>query len=181
MGRPATAARRYAEAAFELAERDGTLDAWRDGLELAAAVVSDPRVARQVDNPARPFADRTVTLDRLLVGRVPAGVGNLARLLASRGRLDRLGAVAAEYKRLLDRRRGVVEAVVTSAQPLDATETTALRLRIQVMAGATVDLRAAVDPSLIGGLTVRVGDTLVDASVRGRLERLRDQLVSGAR
>lgn len=181
MARPATAARRYAEAAFELAARDGAYDAWRDGLELAAAVVGDPRVARQVDNPARPFTERAATLDRLLDGRVPPAVLNLVRLLASRGRLDRLGRVALEYKRLLDRQRGVVEALVTSAAPLDAAETVGLRARVEAMAGATVDLRAAVDPTLIGGLTVRVGDTLLDASVRGRLERLRQQLISGAR
>ena len=181
MARPATAARRYAEAAFELAERDGAHDAWLAGLELAAAVVGDPRVARQVDNPARPFAERRETLDRLLGGRVPPAVLNLVRLLASRGRLDRLGAVAAEYKRLLDRDRGIVAAFVTSALPLDAAETAALRARVEAMTGATVDLRTSVDPAMIGGLTVRVGDTLLDASVRGRLERLRQQLISGTR
>ena len=181
MARPATAARRYAEAVFDLAERDGAHDAWLGGLELAATVVGDPRVARQVDNPARPFAERRETLDRLLAARVSPAVLNLVRLLASRGRLDRLGAVAVEYKRLLDRDRGIVAAFVTSALPLDAAETAALRARVEAMTGATVDLRTSVDPAMIGGLTVRVGDTLLDASVRGRLERLRQQLISGTR
>jgi F-type H+-transporting ATPase subunit delta len=79
----------------------------------------------------------------------------------------------------MNRHRGVVEAVVTSAAPLTSEETTAIRQRVESMAGAAVDLRTAVDPSLIGGLTVKVGGRLLDASVRGRLERLRDQLIAG--
>ena len=181
MARPSTAGRRYAEAAFELAKRDGTLDAWSDGLGLAAELVSDARVASAVDNPARPYRDRLAPLDALLKGRVPDGVLRLAALLAQRGRIDRLPAVATEYKRLLDRERGIVAARVTSAAPLTPDETEAVRAWVATTTGRTVDLSATVDESLIGGLTVRVGDTLMDASVRGRLERLRTDLLSGAR
>ena len=98
-----------------------------------------------------------------------------------RGRAEILPAVAAEYQRLLNRRRGVVEAVVTSAAPLSADETSALRAKLAEMTGGDVDLTVRVDDALIGGLTVRVGDQLLDASVRGRLERLRTQLVTGSR
>jgi len=181
MGRPTTAARRYAEAAFELALRDRALDAWRDDLVLAAGLVADERIAAVVGNPARPIADRRAVLDRLLEGRVRPSVVNLARLLTERGRADLLPTVASEYRRLLHRHRGVVDAVVTSAVALTADETAAVRTRVEQMSGAVVELRSVVDPDLIGGLTIRVGDRLLDASVRGRLERLRDQLVSGTR
>ena len=89
--------------------------------------------------------------------------------------------MAAEYRRLLDTERGVVQAVATTAAPLTKDETAALEQKVAKMTGRTVDLRVEVDESLIGGLTVRVGDTLYDASVRGRLERLRERLVAGAR
>jgi F-type H+-transporting ATPase subunit delta len=112
---------------------------------------------------------------------VPATVHRLVGLLVERGRIDRLGAVAAEYRRLLNRERGVVEAVATAAAPLTGDETEALQRKVAQMTGRTVDLRVEIDESLIGGLTVRVGDTLYDASVRGRLERLRSRLVAGAR
>ena len=75
----------------------------------------------------------------------------------------------------------MVEALATTALPLTGDETSALQRKIAEMTGRTVDLRVDVDESLIGGLTVRVGDTLYDASVRGRLERLRERLVAGAR
>jgi F-type H+-transporting ATPase subunit delta len=181
MARPTTAARRYAEAAFQIASRDDALDAWAEGLDLAARLVADERVAGIVDNPARPFRERLEVLDRLLKGRAPEGVLRLAGLLAERTRADRLPAVAAEYRQLLDRARGVVEARVTSATPLTPRETEAVTAWVARTTGAKVSLSAVIDETLIGGLTVRVGDTLLDASVRGRLERLRTQLASGAR
>lgn len=181
MARPTVAARRYAEAAFQLASRDGKLDEWADGLAFAAALVADSRIAAEVNNPARPSSERLATLDRLLKGRAPEGVVKLAGLLAERGRIDRLPNVAAEYRRLLDRERGNVVASVTSAAPLTPDETEAVRAWVARTTGKTVDLSATVDEALIGGLTVRVGDTLMDASVRGRLDRLRTDLLSGAR
>jgi F-type H+-transporting ATPase subunit delta len=176
-----TAARRYAEAAFELATRDKALDAYGDGLDLAARMASDPAVLNVLRNPARPLRQRLEVVDALLAKRVPEPVFKLVGLLVERGKIDRIGAVAAEYRRLLNKERGIVEAVAKAAAPLNDKETEALREKLAKMTGQTVDLRVEVDESLIGGLTVRVGDTLYDASVRGRLERLRERLVAGAR
>jgi F-type H+-transporting ATPase subunit delta len=181
MARPTSAARRYAEAAFELALRDGALDAWGEGLSIAAGIMGDPEAARIVDNPAVPLVDREALLGRLLAGRVHGKVLNLATILTRRNRLELLPAISAQYNQLLNRRRGVAEATVTSAAPLSSDETNALRAHVEAMTGSTVELKSAVDPALIGGLTLRVGDRLLDASIRGRLERLRDQLVTGAR
>ena len=182
MASPAsTAARRYAEAAFQLATRDKAIDAFAEGLELAAGVLSDATVLSVLRNPARPLRQRLEVVDALLSKRVPGPILKLVGLLVERGKIDRIGAVAAEYRRLLNRERGIVEAVATSAAPLTKDETEALRQKVAGMTGRTVDLRVEVDESLIGGLTVRVGDTLYDASVRGRLERLRERLVAGAR
>lgn len=180
MARPTAAGRRYAEAAFELATRDDALDGWAEGLALAARFAEDDAVVHVVDNPSIPHADRLATVTRLLEGRVSSGVLNLARLLAQRGRFETLPAIAGEYARLLNRRRGIVEAVATSAQPLSPDQTAALRAQIEGMTGSAVDLRTEVDPGLVGGITVRVGDRLLDASIRGRLERLRHQLAGGA-
>ena len=177
----ASAARRYAEAAYQLATRDKALDAYGDGLDLAASIAGSADVTAILRNPARPLQERTKLVDALLAGRVPEAVLKLVGLLVARGKVDRIGNVAAEYRRLLNRERGIVEAVATSATPLSAKETEALAQKLAKMTGQTVDLRVTVDDALIGGLTVRVGDTLYDASVRGRLERLRERLVAGAR
>ena len=180
-GRPTTAARRYAEAAFQLAERDDALDAWATGLEAAAAAVTDEAVARFIDNPAVPLPDRLAILEKAISGRAPDGVLNIAKILATRRASDRLSGIASEFRRLLNQRRGIVEALVTSAAPLSADEVSAVRDKVARLTDRTVDLRTAVDDALIGGLTVRIGDTLYDASVRGRLERLRESLLAAAR
>lgn len=181
MARSTSAARRYAEAAFQLATRDDTFDAWAADLATAAAFVGDPRVAHVLNNPSIALTDRQATLGRLMDGRVSPLALNLFRLLDQRGRLTLIPAIAGEYTRLLDALRGVVAATVTSATALDKDETAAVRARVEAMTGKTVKLDATVDPALIGGLIVQVGDQMIDASVRGRLERLRDQLVAGSR
>jgi F-type H+-transporting ATPase subunit delta len=180
-GQSSTTARRYAEAAFELATRDKALDAYADGLELAASTIGQGVALDVLRNPAQPLKQRTEIVDGLLARRVPEPVLKLVGLLVARGKIDQIAQVAREYHRLLNRERGIVEALATSAAQLTEAETAALKRKVANMTGSTVDLRVEVDDSLIGGLTVRVGDTLYDASVRGRLERLRERLVAGAR
>lgn len=178
---PTRAARRYAEAAFEIAKRDDALDRWRDDLDTAVELIRDERVVRIVDNPALPFAERTRVIDELLTGRVMPPVRNLVRILSERARIELLPAIAAEYVRQLNRERGIAIALVASAAPLTDDERAALTARLHEITGSQVELKETIDEALIGGLTVRVGDRLYDGSVRGRLERLRDQLVAGAR
>jgi F-type H+-transporting ATPase subunit delta len=176
-----TTARRYAEAAFELATRDKALDAYAEGLDMAASVAGQGDALDVLRNPARPLRQRTDLVDSLLASRVPEPILKLVGLLVERGRIDRLPNVAAEYRRMLNEQNGVVEALAKTAMPLSADETAALEKKVATMTGRTVDLKVEIDESLIGGITVRVGDTLYDASVRGRLERLRERLVAGAR
>jgi F-type H+-transporting ATPase subunit delta len=181
MARPVVAARRYAEAAFEVAVRDGELDGWGDDLALAADILGRPEVAPVVASPAVPLVQRQGVVSQLLERRVRPGALRLVNLLVSRGRVAILPRVAEDFVRQLNAHRGVVMATVTSAVPLTADETAAIRSRVEAMAGAAVELRTEVDPGLLGGITIQVRDRLLDASIRGRLERLRDQLNAGAR
>ena len=180
-GKPSTAGRRYAEAVFELATRDDALDAYAEGLETATAMLERENVLDVLRNPARPLRQRIEVVDGLLASRIPEPILKLVGLLVERGRIDQLSNVAAEYRRMLNKQRGVVDAVAKTAMPLTGDETEALKKKVAQITGRTVDLRVEVDEALIGGITVRVGDTLYDASVRGRLERLRERLVAGAR
>jgi F-type H+-transporting ATPase subunit delta len=180
MARRDTAARRYAEAAFEIAMRDETVDAWRTELESAATLVSDERVASALASPAIPLENRTALVDRLISGSVSAPVGNLVRLLLRRSRIEQLGRVAAEFRRLDNIRQGITPATATTAAELTPDEIRALTTRLEQSTGGRIELDVQIDPSILGGLIVRVGDRLIDGSVRGRLERLRNRLVSGA-
>lgn len=180
MVRRDTAARRYAEAAFEVAVRDGTLEMWRSELDASAARLGDETAMSALANPALPIEGRSAAVGALLQGTASAPVQNLIQLLLRRGQIEQLPRVAAEFRRLDDARQHLTHATATSASPLTPDEVRALTERLEQSTGGRVALDVAVDPSLLGGLVVRIGDRLIDGSVRGRLERLRNQLISGA-
>jgi F-type H+-transporting ATPase subunit delta len=173
-------ARRYAEAAFEIAERDGTVDAWLAALDVAGERLGDSEVERILLNPAVPFAARREIAERVLGDEVTGAARNLVLLLLQRNRIHLLPAVAREVRRLHARREGIVEAEVTSAASLSEGDVEALRARLADMTGARVEISLHVDPEILGGIQVRIGDRLIDGSVRGRLERLRSRLASGS-
>ncbi len=180
MARTELAARRYAEAAFEVALRDDTVDAWRSELDAAAAIVADDTVGRMLANPAVPLETRSAMAEEIFGKALGRPALNLIGLMLRRGRIHELPRLAGEFRRLDNIRQGITLATATSAAPLTPDEINALTKRMEQFTGGRVELDVKVDPSLLGGLVVRVGDRLIDGSVRGRLERLRNQLVSGA-
>ena len=179
MNRPVTAARRYAEAAFQIATRDGTTDQWQDRLDQLAAMLDDDRVARVAANPALAQGERERMLAEALGWPMDELAFNLVRLLLRRGRIRLASGIAGEFRRLVQRASGVVAATVMSATELSPDEEAAIRARLEKMTGGKVELAFQLDPSLIGGVAVRIGDRMIDASVRGRLERLREHLIAG--
>jgi F-type H+-transporting ATPase subunit delta len=221
MARSSSSARRYADAAFEVAVRDGTVDAWRRELAQAATTLSEPGLARALANPAVPLEVRAELAGDAVGPRAEAGIRdeigqllervgrslkrdalpltsrldlavavigpdvsrpvlNLIVLLLRRGRIELLPRVAQEFARLDDLRNHVIHATAISAAPMGKDEVRALTARLEQLTGGRVELATDVDPSILGGVVVRLGDRLIDGSVRGRLERLRSQLASGA-
>lgn len=180
MARRSSTARRYAEAAFEVAMRDETLERWRSELDLAVGLAGDRRALAILANPSISVENRATALRDLLSGRVSQPVLNLLQLMVRRGRIEDVSRVAAEFRRLDDQRQGIVHATVTSAAELTHDEIGELTARLERSIGGRIALEVEVDPSLLGGLVVRVGDRMIDGSVRGRLERLRNQLLAGA-
>ncbi len=175
-----SSARRYAEAAFEIALRDGTLEQWLEQLQRAASATSEGRSSHRLEDPAVPFEVRAEALLSALGPDLLPTVRNMLLLVVRRRRVDTLPRIAREFRRLYNRRAGVTEATATSAAPLPPDEVEALRTRLEAIAGGRVELQLNTDPSLLGGIEVRLGDTLIDGSVRGRLERLRSRLAAGA-
>lgn len=179
MARTGTIARRYAEASFAIAERDGNVEEWLDQLNAVADALADAQLSRRLEDPKIPLADRQAALAGSLGrGAIPQ-VSNLVGLVLRRGRLDALPDIAREFSRLYNRREGIVEATATSALALDDNEVAALRQRLEQITNGRVELALNVDPRLLGGVQVRLGDLLIDGSVLGRLERLRGRLASG--
>ena len=173
-------ARRYAEAAFEIAERDATTDQWLTELDRLASALTDDDVVRRLEDPEVAFDRRHEAFKALFTGKsMLPQVYNLVGLMLRRRRLEMIADLAREFRRLYNRREDIHEAVATSAAKLNDAEISALRSRLEQMTGGSVELSFKVDPQLLGGIQVRLGDLLIDGSVRGRLERLRGRLESG--
>ena len=179
MARRDSAPRRYADAAFEIGLRDGTLEVWHRELDAAAAMVADQQLVEVLGNPATPL-DQRLEAAQGVFGDLSQPVRNLLLLLVRRGRIEQLPRVATEFARRDDERNGLTHATATSAAPLGQEEVRAIEARLAELTGGRISLETDVDPSLLGGVVVRIGDRLIDGSVRGRLERLRNQLASGA-
>ncbi len=179
MARRDTAPRRYAEAAFQIALRDDSLATWRKELESAAETMQTGSLEAVLANPATPLNQRVDAGEQVFNG-LSQPVRNLVLLLLRRGRIEQLPRVATEFARLDDQRAGLVHATATSAAPLDAGELKAITARLEQLYGGRVELTTQVDAAILGGIVVRIGDRLIDGSVLGRLERLRNQLASGA-
>jgi F-type H+-transporting ATPase subunit delta len=174
-------ARRYAEAAFEIAERDKTTEIWLAQLDRLAAALTDEEVMRRLEDPEIPIERRHDAFRSLFGGdEMLPQVYNLVGLILRRRRLESMADIAREFRRLYNKREGITEARVTSAAKLDDDEIAALSERLGQMTGGRVEMTFEVDPALLGGVEVRLGDLLIDGSVRGRLERLRGRLASGS-
>jgi F-type H+-transporting ATPase subunit delta len=179
MARRDSAPRRYADAAFEIALRDDGVEQWRSDLDAAAATLATGELEGVLANPAVPLDQRIAVAEKVFAS-LNGPARNLVLLLVRRNRIRQLPRVAAEFRRLDDRRNGLTHATATSAAKLGPDEVKAITARLEELTGGRIALETAVDPSLLGGLVVRVGDRLIDGSVRGRLDRLRNQLASGA-
>ena len=174
------AARRYADAVFGLASRDNSHDAWAADLDRLAALLDVPQAAKALTSPAVPPSQKLAVIDAEVPGLRPH-TRNLLHLLLHRERLELLPGIALAFHDLLNRARGIATAHVTTAVPLDDAARQQLATRLSRYLGQQVELVTTVDPSIMGGVVARVGDLLLDGSVRGRLEALRRRLVATGR
>jgi len=177
MARRDTAARRYAEAALEIGRADGTLDAWERDLAVLGALLSDPDLRSLVEHPAVAFGDKERVVRRLAGETTPEAL-NLVLLMIRRGRPGAIGRMVDHFGALLRRHRGVSLAEVRTALPLEEAQRDEIVARLRQITGDKIEINEVVDESLIGGITVRIGDRLYDSSVRNRLERLRARLTA---
>lgn len=177
MARRDTAARRYAEAALEIGRADGTLDRWERDLQELSTALADEQLRTLTEHPAVPFAEKERVLRRV-AGDVSPEALNLVLLMVRRGRPRAIPRMVEHFASLLRRERGVSLAEVRTAMPLDEQQRTAVLDRLHELTGDEIEINEVVDEGLIGGITVRIGDRLYDASVRSRLERLRARLTA---
>lgn len=173
------AAKRYAEAAYLLAQETGKEAAWAEGLRATAALFGDVQAAAMFHNTRVPVEQKQQLIEKALAGVDPL-VLNMARLLLRRARTDLGPQIAEAFQEILDEARGVSHATVTTAVPLSGDDMNAVEKRLGEITGGQVVVESRVDESILGGLIVRIGDRLIDGSTRSKLLALKRQL-EGAR
>ncbi len=174
-----TGARAYAEALLNLAERDGKADAVLDELEAVQSEILDhyPTLAEQLRSPSVQAAEKDRLLVTILSGRADEMTVKFLRLLNRNGRLELLGPILRQGRTLRDRRLNRRAVLVQSAVELDDVQRHQLIERLRTQLGAEPVVRYEVDPTLLGGLVVRLGDQVYDASLRAQLKRMRRRLI----
>jgi F-type H+-transporting ATPase subunit delta len=170
------AAKRYALAAFEIAKQQGSAPAWQTALGEIASFMGDSEVKRVLEN-TRVDQDSKQRLVEAALADLPVLALNLARLLVRKNRTSLAGDIARVFDQFLEADRGVTHARAVTAVPLSDTEREALGRRLHEQTGHEIVLDAEVDPTLLGGLVIQIGDKLIDASTRSRLHAMRDSLV----
>ena len=169
------AAKRYAQAAFDIAREKGEFDRWVEDLQAIVDLVALPGVLDVLASSRVPSAVKVRILRSGLADTSPLA-SNLAHLLVDKGRIGLAEQVRDEYLRLLDEHRGVAKAVVITAVPLSDDEGRAVVQRLKELTGKEIVLEARVEPEILGGLVARVGDRLIDGSTRSQLLDLRNRL-----
>ena len=169
----------YAKAILGAAEKQGLTDAVLEELQSLVEDVLDklPLLREALQSPRLDAEQKIALLDKAFAGKMLPALLTSLKVVARHGRLDCLRAILSEAKKLHNEIRGRVEVRVVTATPLGGPLRDQIAQRLTAMLGKQVVLRADVDPEMLGGITVRVGDTVLDGSVAARLAMMRSAAV----
>jgi len=173
-----TLARPYAKAAFEVALAAGQLAEWQQMLGTAAAVAVHDKVCAALSSPALTGEQQAALMTGLCGDTLNAGMQNLIRALAANKRLALLPAIAVQFAELKAQQEKTVAVEISSAFPLDPAMAERLSQVLGKKWQCNVELRTEVDKDLLGGVVIKAGDTVIDASVRGRMLKLAEALTA---
>lgn len=168
----------YARALFEAADEADRVDAVASDLAAIAGAMDEvPELRAFLRNPQIDPAGKAEVLEQL-TREADELVGNFVRLVAEKGRAGELPEISAELDALVAQAQNRLTVELTTAHELSNAEAKSIVQQIEQASGRTVEATRSVDPSLIGGIVLRIGSHLADGSVRGRLERLRHELAT---
>ncbi|MCK2043388.1 F0F1 ATP synthase subunit delta [Chromohalobacter sp. TMW 2.2308] len=176
MAETSTVARPYAKAAFEYARDQQALEAWSGQLATVAQVVSNTEFKAKVVGNPKLSQEQKIELLLDVCGELDESLCNFLRTVGSHGRLAALSAIAEQFDALRAQEEKRVDVTIVSAFDLDAAQQDKLATALKKRLNREISITTQVDRALMGGAILRAGDTVIDGSVRGRLNRLRDAL-----
>jgi F-type H+-transporting ATPase subunit delta len=170
--------RRYASALFGAAARADQVDRVESDLGLVSYVVeSSPALWDAITSPVIPPEKKREILGDIFSDKVSEITLSYLRLLVDKRREEAITHTEPEYIALANEARGIIQAEVTSACPLDSEQESRLVAKLCTVTGKRIELAKKVDPTVIAGVLVRIGDTLIDGTIRGQLAALRERLL----
>ena len=176
MAEQITVARPYAEAAFALAREQNALPVWHEMLKLAASVADDAQMRAALDNPKLSAGDKEALFLSICGDRLNTEGRNFVRVLIGAERIELLPEIRDLFGSLRDADEGLARASITSAFPLSEGERSELKGALERRFGKKIEATVSIDQSLIGGAKIAVGDTVIDASVKGELQAMANHL-----
>jgi len=176
MAEATTVARPYAEAAFALAREKNVLEPWSQRLRLIASIVQDPRVAEALDNPRLDAPEKQSLLLSIAGERLDEDARSFVRVLVEAGRVHLAPEIAEVFDGLKDRYEGAAKAEIETAFPLTDAQLADMKSALEKRFGKRIEATVRVNKDLIGGARVSVGDAVIDASVRAKLDSMHTQL-----
>jgi F-type H+-transporting ATPase subunit delta len=180
--RDATIARNYAEALLELARKADALDAWGGMIAgVSDAITSDARLSNFLAAPQVSATEKNAVLEKAFAPVLPRMLVRFLQKLVDNRRQTLIPEIAVEYASLVDEREGRVHAQVTVAREASDGDRARIARQLSERLGKTVVPHLQVNPAILGGIIVKVGDTVMDGSVRKRLATLRSRLTVGIR
>ena len=177
MAELATIARPYAEALFQVAKQHD-VKAWSQQLDLLAQIAQDAELRQFADNPKVAAEQVYAVVAAAAKQDLVPGVQNFLRAVIENGRLAALPAVVGQFHALANAAAGVADAQIYSAYPIDAAQLADVKGALEKRFGRKLEAHVQLEPSLIGGIRVVVGDEVLDTSVKARLERMKVALTA---
>jgi F-type H+-transporting ATPase subunit delta len=174
-------ARRYAKALVQLAAEEGAVETFHSELaRVEALFAANPELGSLLSNPAHGIEAKLEIL-KDVAGKLSLSVtiGNFLLLLQERNRMTCLPAISSSYSILADELSGIVRPIITSALPLGDAQIAEIKAALEKSTGKTVQMTVEIDPSLIGGVVTKIGDKVLDGSVKTQLTRIEDILQKG--
>ncbi len=174
------AARRYAQAVFDIGKEQNTLTVWDVDLRIVRETLdADPSLMRVLASPETSLVEQQRLVERLFSLSLSPTAYKFIRLLLRNRRLPLAAQVQEAFDEMYLAEQGIVYADVTTAVPLSADEEASVAASLMRFTGKTIKLRTRVDPEIIGGILARVGDQLIDGTVTSQLRQLKNRLDAG--